>query len=303
VQEALDHIARRVHGARSLENTRNVLLARYGREEESLEQLVREQENLVGEFQNCEHLRQYGEFLLRELHQVPPRAAVVDLPDLETGEMVRIPLDPARTPAQNAQRYFGLYKRSKRGVQTARQRQDILQGRLDWVREQLWFTRSAEGAGDLAVLQQQLEKKPKHRKEAGRKPEKKPVKKMRPFLELDGCLFYVGRNGKQNQEVTFSVGKKGDLWFHALEVPGSHVVVKSPNGAFSEAALLRGAQLAAYFSFARDSGKVAVDYTDVGAVRKIPGAEPGRVYYTQQKTLYVNPQEAREFLPSLPGSS
>ncbi|MDN5280450.1 MAG: hypothetical protein PWR01_4415, partial [Clostridiales bacterium] len=92
-------------------------------------------------------------------------------------------------------------------------------------------------------------------------------------------------------------------WFHANDVPGAHVILKKPDGEIEEKDLLRGALLAAWFSFARQSSKVAVDTTQVAHVKKIPGGGPGRVSYTHQNTLYVNPQQAAELVASAESQS
>ena len=119
------------------------------------------------------------------------------------------------------------------------------------------------------------------------------------MVEKDNCRFFVGRNCRQNDILTFQIAKKGDWWFHANDVPGSHVILKKLEGQITEDDIYRGAVLAAWFSFARDSSKVAVDNTDVAFVKKIPGGGPGRVSYTHQKTMFVNPQEVKESFPEI----
>ena len=126
--------------------------------------------------------------------------------------------------------------------------------------------------------------------------ELRQAKRLQPFLELDGCRFYVGRNGRQNDLVTFGLGRRGDLWAHAHEVPGAHVVAKRADGSPTPRDAERAALLAAWFSFARDAGKVPVDVTDIAHVRRIPGGGPGRVSFTHQRTILVSPREAEALL-------
>lgn len=126
---------------------------------------------------------------------------------------------------------------------------------------------------------------------------------VRPLLEIDGCRFYVGRNSRHNDLLTFGVGRPGDLWLHAHEVPGSHVLVRRPDGSVSEIDLERGASLAAWFSTARDGGRVAVDVADLATVKRIPGAPPGRVTFRAHRQLRVDPHRGRDLLAGASGQT
>lgn len=307
VNEAFHYIHQEIHQRQEFDGLRQRVLAKYEKERKRLQQVQEDQQNRIREYEHAAQWRHFGELLLREVKAIPARASEVVLDDLETGFPVRIPLNPTRTGSQNAQKYFTQYKKARRGLEEARGRAKQVKEKLDWINEQLWYSETAECAADLAVLAHQLapevtraQRKPPHgsRHKGASAFETRRGKRHQPLLEADGCRFYVGRNGRQNQEITFQVGKKGDLWFHALDVPGSHVIAKRPEGAITEQDLLHGAQLAAWFSFSRQSSKVAVDFTDVGWVRKISGAEPGRVYYTHQKTIVVDPREAALLLDS-----
>ena len=108
------------------------------------------------------------------------------------------------------------------------------------------------------------------------------------FLEENGCKYYVGHNAKQNDHITFKIGKKGDLWFHANDVPGAHVVLKKIEGEILEEDIVLAARLAALNSFAKNSSKVPVDYTEVTNVKRIPNGGAGQVSYTNQHTIVVD---------------
>ncbi len=116
---------------------------------------------------------------------------------------------------------------------------------------------------------------------------KNPKVMIKPSFEQNGCKYYVGHNAKQNDLITFKIGKKGDIWFHANDVPGAHVVLKKPEGDINEEDLLAGARFAALNSFAKNSSKVLVDYTDVSNVKRIPNGGLGQVSYTNQHTIVV----------------
>ena len=122
------------------------------------------------------------------------------------------------------------------------------------------------------------------------KKKKKPVKPMpEKYIASDGTEISVGKNNKQNDYVTFKLAKKTDTWLHTKDIPGSHVVIHSDNP--SETALLEAANLAAYFSKARGSSSVPVDYTVIKQVKKPNGSKPGFVIYFDQNTLFVTPDE------------
>jgi predicted ribosome quality control (RQC) complex YloA/Tae2 family protein len=287
VNEAFDLVFGEVLSVRLRESLRTQVLTRCARELTAIGEHIAEQSALLRAGAEAEHLKKAGDLILQNLGRIPPYAKTASLTDLETGEVHVLELEPGKTPGENAQRYFHRYKKAKRSKVEIERRLVTLRRREEWLREQQWFCQSAARADELRSLVDVLEDKPVPKPTAGEKR-----RKLQPTLEVDGCRFYVGKNARQNQNVTFGFGRKGDMWFHALEVPGSHVIARRDGGAFSEADLLLGAQLAAFFSFARQSGKAAVDYTDVAHVRKIPGGAPGQVFYTNQKTLFVNPQEA-----------
>lgn len=110
------------------------------------------------------------------------------------------------------------------------------------------------------------------------------------FVSSSGIPISVGKNNKQNDYLTFKLAKKSDIWLHTKDIPGSHVVIHDE--APDEQTLLEAAMLSAYFSKARSSSSVPVDYTEIRQVKKPSGAKPGFVIYFEQKTLYVTPDEA-----------
>ncbi len=254
------------------------------------------QKALLADYEQCERQQRIGNLILCNVKNIPLRAELVVLNDLSTGEKVEVALDPRRTASQNAQRYFIRYKRQLRGIEEAGRRSRELESDIVWLKEQIWFCESATSPADLVGDwgRKPARKAEKKRDSGGGKPEKS----IRPLVEIDGCRFYVGRNGRQNDILTFRLARKSDVWFHANDVPGSHVIARRPGGSPEGDDLVRGATLAAWFSFARDSGKVAVDYTEVGNVKRIPGGGPGRVSYSRQKTLFVNPGDAVQLLGS-----
>ncbi|HOT27697.1 MAG TPA: NFACT family protein [Candidatus Ozemobacteraceae bacterium] len=284
-----------------LEALREQAKAGFERDLKAKERLLEAQKSLQSDYADAEAWRRCGDLLLTHVRDIPPRATESRLTDWEAGAEVVIPLDPLRTPAQNAQKYFHKYKKALRGREETARRIADLQGEIAWLREQIWLCENADSAADLVALPSA---KPGRRRgsHTGRNDAERAraaAKAVKPLVEIDGCRFYVGRNGRQNDLVTFQIGKRGDVWFHANDVPGAHVVARRPGGTPTDEDLRRGAVLAAWFSFARQSSKVPVDYTDIAHIKRIPGGGAGRVNYTHQKTMYVDPADAKEILVSI----
>jgi predicted ribosome quality control (RQC) complex YloA/Tae2 family protein len=129
--------------------------------------------------------------------------------------------------------------------------------------------------------------------EKGAQPKKRkqPTGRIRPFVDAEGNLVYIGRTGPQNDRVTFDIAGPDDWWLHARGVPGSHVIVRGNGREPSDSALERAASVAAWYSKSRTSGKVEVDLARRRDVRKIKGAGPGMVTYRNERTVLVSPAD------------
>ena len=124
------------------------------------------------------------------------------------------------------------------------------------------------------------------------KPQKAPPSKPIHFVSSDGIDIYVGKNNLQNDALTLKFASGEDLWLHTKDIPGSHVIVKHPADAIPNSTLKEAVNLAAYYSRARQSSMVPVDYTPRKFVKKPSGAKPGMVIYTTNRTAYITPEEA-----------
>ncbi len=260
-------------------------------------ELLEEQHRLLQKFADADQYKNLGDLLVANLYQIKPGSREVELQNWQTGELIKISLDPIRTPAANAARFFNMYKKARRGTAEVEKRIEALGGEIAWLREQIWLAENAATEVDLPIA----EKKSSHRKGAGKNTKESPGRKNRanmikPDVVIDGCRYYIGRNARQNDMLTFQVARRNDWWFHANDVPGAHVILKKPEGEVTEEDLYRGAALAAWFSFAREGGKVPVDTTEVANVKRIPGGMPGRVSYTYQRTIMVDPAQAQSLL-------
>nr|BAN59851.1 fibronectin binding protein [Streptococcus anginosus] len=257
--------------------------------EKNRKKLTKQEQELVAT-ENAEEFRQKGELLTTFLHQVPNNQDQVELDNYYTSEKITIVLDKALTPNQNAQRYFKKYQKLKEAVKH-------LTGLIQETKETIQYLESVETAlsqanlTEIAEIREELIQTGFIRRRQREKIQKR--KKPEKYLATDGkTIILVGRNNLQNDELTFKMAKKEELWFHAKDIPGSHVVITG-NLQPSDEVKTDAAELAAYFSKARLSNLVQVDMIEVKKLNKPTGGKPGFVTYTGQKTLRVTPDEAK----------
>lgn len=257
--------------------------------EKNRKKLKKQEQELVAT-ENAEEFRQKGELLTTFLHQVPNNQGQVELDNYYTSEKITIVLDKALTPNQNAQRYFKKYQKLKEAVKH-------LTGLIEETKETIQYLESVETAlsqanlTEITEIREELIQTGFIRRRQREKIQKR--KKPEKYLSTDGqTVILVGRNNLQNDELTFKMAKKEELWFHAKDIPGSHVVITG-NLQPSDEVKTDAAELAAYFSKARLSNLVQVDMIEVKKLNKPTGGKPGFVTYTGQKTLRVTPDEAK----------
>ncbi len=234
-----------------------------------------------------EELRRQGEMILAYAHRIEPGQRELTAPVGPDEPPLLIKLDPTISPVENAQRYFKRYKKAKSGageIPALLQRAELEMRYLDQLETDL----------DLAANRPEIQEVEASLAEAGYVREKRRRRKMARSQPLavksqDGLLILVGKNSRQNEEVTFRRAAPRDLWLHVRDAPGAHVIVKTGGREVPEATLRQAAQLAAYYSQARGSAHVDVAYTERRYVRPIKGAGPGLVTYTQEKTIRVAP--------------
>ena len=247
---------------------------------------LKKQEKELLATDNAEEFRQKGELLTTFLHQVPNDQDQVILDNYYTNQPITIALDKALTPNQNAQRYFKRYQKLKEAVK-------YLTDLIEETKATILYLESVEtvlnqaGLEEIAEIREELIQTGFIRRRQREKIQKR--KKPEQYLASDGkTIIYVGRNNLQNEELTFKMARKEELWFHAKDIPGSHVVI-SGNLDPSDEVKTDAAELAAYFSRGRLSNLVQVDMIEVKKLNKPTGGKPGFVTYTGQKTLRVTP--------------
>ncbi|MEC3886154.1 NFACT RNA binding domain-containing protein [Halobacillus sp. HZG1] len=252
---------------------------------------IKKHETTLKKSESAEEYQKLGELLTAHMHMVKTgdeSVTVVDYYDPDQSEMT-IELNPNKSPSENAQSYFQTYaklKKSKEVVQIEIQKAEDEILYFDRLIQQVETAREEDIEEIREELREQgyLKKKPATKGNRKNKPQKP---KPESFESTDGTLIYVGRNNKQNEYLTNRMANKMDIWLHAKDIPGSHVVIRDEDP--SEDTLFEAAQLAANFSKSSRSSSVPVDYTRIRHVKKPSGAKPGFVTYDQQQTLFVTP--------------
>ena len=268
----------------------NELIKRVASELEKNRKKLIKQEQELADTETAELVRQRGELLTTYLHQVPNDQPSVRLDNYYTGQELEIELDVTLTPSQNAQRYFKKYQKLKEAVKH-------LTNLIEETKATIVYLESVDtmlGQASLAEIDEIREElietgylKRRHREKIHKR--QKPER----YLATDGkTIILVGKNNLQNDELTFKMAKKGELWFHAKDIPGSHVVI-TDNLDPSDEVKTDAAELAAYFSKARHSNLVQVDMIEAKKLHKPTGGKPGFVTYRGQKTLRVTPTEEK----------
>ena len=256
-----------------------------------LKQKRRQEELLTTE--KAPAFRLFAETLLTFGAEVPKGARTAVLPNLyHPEEKVVIPLNPAKNAAANARYYFSRYRKAKDGRDKVLKQLALTENEKLYLADLLYSIERASGEVTDEIKEELVAAG--YIKDKGlRRPLKISTPAHKSFETTSGFKVLVGKNNRGNDFVTFKVASRRDTWFHAQKLPGSHVVIKNAGRKLQEADCLEAALLAAYFSKGHLSHAVAVDYTEIRHVRRRPGGKPGQVFYEQQHTLTVNPQDSK----------
>ena len=236
---------------------------------------------------NRDKYRIYGELINTYGYNLEPGAKQLDALNYYTNEMVKIPLDPTKTPGENAQKYFDKYNKQKRTF-------EVLSSLIQETQEDITYLESVSNALDIALSEDDLTQIKEELIGAGyvrRKFTKKKVKiTSKPFhyISSDGYHMYVGKNNLQNDWLTFEFAVGNDWWFHAKGCPGSHVIVKTNGEELPDRTFEEAGKLAAYYSKNRGNEKVEIDYIEKKHVKKPSGGKPGFVVYYTNYSLMID---------------
>ncbi|HXF03860.1 MAG TPA: NFACT family protein [Blastocatellia bacterium] len=207
------------------------------------------------------------------------------------GVEIEIPADVGQTPQQAATAYFARYRKAKRGRQMISDQQARALAEIEQLEQRRQAVSSARTVDDLLNVVGRADGRPSLTRRDRSEKRTRRIPGVRRFLSSDGYEILVGKSAEDNERMTFKIAGPHDLWLHAADYAGSHVIVRKRKGeTVPPQTLLEAAQLAAYFSQARDSGKVVVHYTERKFVSKIPRATPGLVRLADHKSLVVEPK-------------
>ena len=241
--------------------------------------------------ENADEYRIKGEVLTTYLYQIKRGMTKIALPNFyDNNKEITISLSNQLSPSQNAQKYFKKYQKLKNAVTFVNEQIELTKKEVAYLEEiqtQIELATPTDLNDIKTELQQEgyIKKKQQKSKHSSRVKINKPES----FIASDGTEILVGKNNLQNEKLTLHTAKKTDIWLHAKNIPGSHVIIKSNNP--SDETLFEAAMLAAYFSKFRSSANVPIDYVQVKNIRKPNGSKPGFVIYEGQKTLTVTPTE------------
>ena len=238
-----------------------------------------------------ERLRQLGDIVTANIHRIVKGSTTLEAEDFYDEEMktITIPISPILSPQQNAAKFYKDYTRMKNAEKELTKQIELGQQELKYLQSVLDELNRAQTEPELEEIRQELAAGGYVRLDAARKRMKQQKLSPMRFESTDGYPIYVGRNNRQNDELTFKLARKDDIWLHAQKVHGSHVIISCGGTKPPDDTVTQAAQLAAYYSESTGGQNIPVDMTPVKQVRKLSGAKPGMVIYHTYNTVIVNP--------------
>ena len=238
-----------------------------------------------------ERLRQLGDILTANLHRIQKGQTKVLCQDFYDENMadVEIPLSPILSPQQNAAKFYKDYTRMKNAQKELTHQLDLGKEECSYLESVLEELNRAQSEAELEEIRQELYAGGYVRMDGARRKMKQSKLPPMRFESTDGFPIYVGRNNRQNDELTFKLARKDDIWCHASKVHGSHVIISCGGRKPPDDTVTQAAQLAAYYAETGGGQNISVDVTTVKQVKKTPGGKPGMVVYHTYRTAIVNP--------------
>lgn len=248
------------------------------------------QEKELAETYNRERLRQLGDIVTANLHRITKGQTLLQAEDFYDEQMplIDIPLSVTLSPQQNAAKFYKDYTRMKNAEKELTRQIALGQEERNYLQSVLEELNRAETEAELEEIRQELQSGGYLRSD-NKKRMKQAKSRPMEFTSTDGYTIYVGRNNRQNEELTFKTARRDDLWLHASKVHGSHVIILCGGTTPPDDTVTQAAQLAAFYSESTGGQNIPVDVTQVKQVKKTPGAKPGMVIYHTYRTVIVNP--------------
>lgn len=240
-----------------------------------------------------EKYKLYGELISSNIYRMNIGMKEIELENYyDNNKLITIPLKENLTPARNAQAYFKKYNKLKNSISYACTQKEDYEKNIDYLESVLFLTSEANSIAELDNIKLELVEAGYLKVSNGKKKYRDEIA-LEPFVySKDGIDILVGRNNLQNDKLTLKDARKNYTWLHTKDIHGSHVIVKSEN--VPNNVLEYAAQLAVMHSQAKNSSKVPVDYTLVKYVHKPSGAKPGKVIYTDYKTIIIDPEMSKK---------
>ena len=238
-----------------------------------------------------ERLRQLGDIVTANIHRITKGQTTLQAEDFydEDMKIIDISLSPILSPQQNAAKFYKDYARMKNAEKELTRQMAIAREELEYLRSVLDELNRAGTEQELEEIRQELQSGGYIKADTGKRRVKQGKLPPMRFESTDGYPIYVGRNNRQNDELTFKLARKDDIWLHASKVHGSHVIISCGGTTPPDDTVTQAAQLAAYYSETTAGQNIPVDVTPVKQVKKVPSAKPGMVIYHSYRTVIVNP--------------
>ncbi|MEE0944553.1 MAG: NFACT RNA binding domain-containing protein [Clostridia bacterium] len=256
------------------------------------------QQKTLKDAENKEKYRRFGDLITSSLYMIKPGMTEAQVPDYFESDAptVKIPLSPQLSPAENAQKYYKRYTKAKNAEIEVNKQLESTLTETEYLQSTLSFIENCTTLSDINAIRLELLQEGYIKSHTNnRKKQKESGSIPYHFISSDGFDIYVGKNNLQNDLLTLKFANNQDIWFHTKKIHGSHTVIKlGLDKQVPKNTLIEAAQLAAYYSKARESGQVPVDYTTIKNVKKPNGAKPGMVIYDNYNTIYATPKSPEE---------
>ncbi|MBR2048650.1 MAG: NFACT family protein [Oscillospiraceae bacterium] len=239
-----------------------------------------------------ERHRQLGDIVTANIHAIRKGQKLLETEDFydENMTVIQIPLSEVLSPQENAAKFYKDYTRMKNAQKELTKQLEIGREELSYLQSVLEELNRAATEQELEEIRQELQSGGYLKKDTVKKKMKQAKLQLQRYESTDGFGIYVGRNNRQNEELTFKLANKNDIWLHAQKVHGSHVIIASNGRPVPDDTITEAAQLAAYYSEASQGENVPVDVTPVKQIKKPAGGKPGMVIYHTYRTVYVDPK-------------
>ena len=249
------------------------------------------QEKELEETYGRERLRQLGDIVTANIHKIVKGQTMLQAEDFYDEEMkvIDIPISPILSPQQNAAKFYKDYARMKNAEKELTKQLAVGREELSYLQSVLEELNRAATDAELEEIRQELQAGGYLRAEGSKKKMKQAKTAPMRFESTDGFPIYVGKNNRQNEELTFRLARKDDLWLHAQKVHGSHVIIACAGRPVPDDTVTQAAQLAAHYAESAGGQNIPVDVMPVKQVKKPPNAKPGMVIYHAYRTVIVNP--------------